>query len=98
MKDGTYGGNDTIVAFARLYNCTVVIHQPDAPRWEVHGCVDVDRTKAFSRQKYFHIAYLNGEHYCSVVPNDLIVKTKETPSQDTSQHSHVRILYCSISH
>ena len=60
-KDGVYGGNDSIVAFARCYGVSVVIHQLNAPRWEVHA-------PAPARGKTLHIAYLNEEHYCSVQP------------------------------
>ena len=67
MKDGVYGGNDTIVAFAKWNNCSVIIHQLDAPRWEVHSEVSTPKT---SLTKTYHVAYLNGEHYCSVVPMD----------------------------
>ena len=34
-KLGTYAGNDTIVAFARLHKVHVVIHQLNSPCWEV---------------------------------------------------------------
>lgn len=58
-KDGEYGGNDAIVAFARHYTMDVLIHQLDLPLWEV-------RVPGARRQA--QIAYLNGEHYCSVRP------------------------------
>ena len=61
-KDGTYGGNESIVAFSRLYNCCVVIHQPNLPRWEVHPEVGM------ATRSYAQIAYLHGDHYCSVIP------------------------------
>ena len=32
---GTYGGNECIVAFARLNGVKVVIHQLNAPLWQV---------------------------------------------------------------
>lgn len=54
-----YAGNDAIVAFARCYGASVVIHQLNAPRWEVHAPDP-------STGKTLHIAYLNEEHYCSV--------------------------------
>lgn len=60
-KDGVYAGNDSIVAFARCYGVSVVIHQLNAPRWEVHAPVPI-------RGRTLHIAYLNEEHYCSVQP------------------------------
>ena len=60
-KDGEYAGNDAVVAFARAYGVNVVIHQLNAPRWEVHA-----PRQAGART--VHIAYLHGEHYCSVRP------------------------------
>ncbi len=60
-KDGEFAGNDAIVAFARCYGVNVVIHQLNAPRWEVIGSGGADGNT-------LHIAYLNGEHYCPVRP------------------------------
>ncbi len=34
-RDGTFTGNDAIVAFSRLRNVTVVIHQLNEPLWQV---------------------------------------------------------------
>lgn len=34
-EDGTYAGNDAIVAFARRNAVNVVIHQLNAPMWTV---------------------------------------------------------------
>ena len=34
-EQGTFGGNDAIVAWARLHQCTVVIHQLNKPLWQV---------------------------------------------------------------
>ena len=34
-EQGTFGGNDAIVAWARLHLCTVVIHQLNKPLWQV---------------------------------------------------------------
>ncbi len=58
-RDGEYAGNDAIVAFARAHSTNVVIHQHNAPRWEV-------LTPGKGSTCTLHIAYLNGEHYCSV--------------------------------
>ena len=38
-ESGTFAGNDSIVAFARLHNITVVIHQLNKPLWQIHGGV-----------------------------------------------------------
>jgi OTU domain-containing protein 3 len=59
-KDGTYAGNDAIVAVSRAYGVDVVIHQLGAARWEVRAPGVAKAT--------LHIAYLRGEHYCSVQP------------------------------
>jgi OTU domain-containing protein 3 len=61
-KDGTFGGNDSIVAFSRCFNCSVIIHQPNAPRWEVHPVGGI------VSHPIVNIAYLHGDHYCSVRP------------------------------
>ena len=36
-ESGTFAGNDSIVAFARKHNLTVVIHQLNKPLWQIHG-------------------------------------------------------------
>ena len=36
-ENGTFAGNDSIVAFARKHNLTVVIHQLNKPLWQIHG-------------------------------------------------------------
>ena len=64
-KDGTYGDNDSIVAFVRCFGVDVIIHQLNAPCLEV---LCVDRPLAMARPRALHIAYLYGEHYCSVRP------------------------------
>ena len=38
-QDGTYAGNDAIVAFARKNGINVVIHQLNAPMWTVSSLV-----------------------------------------------------------
>uniref|UniRef100_H2XX74 OTU domain-containing protein 3 n=1 Tax=Ciona intestinalis TaxID=7719 RepID=H2XX74_CIOIN len=57
-KDGTYAGNDAIVAFARNNGVNVVIHQLNAPMWTINGN---ERSR-----RQLHIAYHNGDHYSSV--------------------------------
>ena len=61
-EDGEYAGNDAIVAFSRRYSMHVVIHQLNAPRWEVRAPLSALNPRTL------HIAYLNGEHYCSIQP------------------------------
>lgn len=90
-KDGTFGGNDTIVAASRHLNCSIIIHQPNAPRWEVHP------PNPPSSSLTLHIAYLHGEHYCSVhriagmggerggVSDHVTARKKPAKSGDVSQ-------------
>ncbi|XP_069774921.1 OTU domain-containing protein 3 isoform X2 [Narcine bancroftii] len=58
-KPGTFVGNDVIVAFARNNQVNIVIHQLNAPLWQVFG------TRK-SNAAQLHIAYRYGEHYDSV--------------------------------
>uniref|UniRef100_A0A8B9DX65 OTU domain-containing protein 3 n=1 Tax=Anser cygnoides TaxID=8845 RepID=A0A8B9DX65_ANSCY len=58
-KPGTFAGNDAIVAFARNNQMNVVIHQLNAPLWQIRG---TDKNNA----RELHIAYRYGEHYDSV--------------------------------
>lgn len=58
---GTYAGNDAIVAFARLYQVNVVIHQLNSPFLLIQG----PKTNIQST-KQIHISYHNGDHYSSV--------------------------------
>ena len=65
-KDGVYAGNHAIVAFARQRGLDVVIHQLSSPCWEVRGVGPAVGAELVPRA--LHIAYLHGEHYCSVRP------------------------------
>ncbi|KAM3824290.1 OTU domain-containing protein 3 isoform 5-T6 [Vipera latastei] len=58
-QPGTFAGNDAIVAFARNNKVSIVIHQQNAPLWQIHG---TDQSSA----RELHIAYRYGEHYDSV--------------------------------
>ncbi|XP_062821633.1 OTU domain-containing protein 3 isoform X2 [Anolis carolinensis] len=58
-QPGTFAGNDAIVAFAKNNQVNVVIHQLNAPLWQIRGT-----DKANARE--LHIAYRYGEHYDSV--------------------------------
>eukprot|EP00092_Neocalanus_flemingeri_P108260 GFUD01139018.1.p1 GENE.GFUD01139018.1~~GFUD01139018.1.p1 ORF type:complete len:370 (-),score=101.80 GFUD01139018.1:362-1471(-) len=60
-ENGTFGGNDSIVAFARLHDLTVVIHQLNKPLWQIHGGVGGN-----PGSQEVHISYHNGDHYNSV--------------------------------
>lgn len=57
---GTYAGNDCIVAFARLHQVSVVIHQLNTPCWQING------TESKKGVMELHISYHNGDHYNSV--------------------------------
>jgi len=57
-KDGTYGGNECIVAFSRLFNARICIHQLNQPVWTV--CY------SDSPKHEIHIYYHSYEHYSSV--------------------------------
>ena len=57
-----YGGNDSIVAFARNHGVNIVIHQLNEPRWVIYG---EDYCKN-GEVRELHISYHNGEHYSSV--------------------------------
>ncbi|XP_041063288.1 OTU domain-containing protein 3 isoform X1 [Carcharodon carcharias] len=58
-KPGTFVGNDAIVAFARNNQVNIVIHQLNAPLWQVFGTRKSNAVE-------LHIAYRYGEHYDSV--------------------------------
>ncbi|KAM6435521.1 OTU domain-containing protein 3 isoform 2-T2 [Liasis olivaceus] len=58
-QPGTFVGNDAIVAFARNNQVNIIIHQLNAPLWQIHG---TDKSNA----RELHIAYRYGEHYDSV--------------------------------
>ena len=61
-KLSTYGGNDSIVAFARNHGVNVVIHQLNEPRWVIYG----EECSKNGQVRELHISYHNGEHYSSV--------------------------------
>lgn len=61
-QPGTFAGNDAIVAFARLHNVSVVIHQLNSKVWVIHPSNDQNHCNG----REVHIAYHNGDHYNSV--------------------------------
>ncbi|KAL9970664.1 hypothetical protein ACROYT_G023074 [Oculina patagonica] len=61
-KLSTYGGNDSIVAFARNHGVNIVIHQLNEPRWVIYG----GNYSKNGQVRELHISYHNGEHYSSV--------------------------------
>jgi OTU domain-containing protein 3 len=62
-QNGTFAGNDAIVAFARLHDVTVVIHQLDSPAWLIQPSNEASYSPS---GREIHIAYHNGDHYNSV--------------------------------
>jgi len=58
---GTYGGNDSIVAFARGNGVDVVIHQLNNPTFIIEG-----GTSTSGQKTVVHLAYHDFEHYSSV--------------------------------
>ncbi|XP_018020033.1 OTU domain-containing protein 3 [Hyalella azteca] len=60
---GTFGGNECIVAFARLHNVMVVIHQLNTALWTICGSEDSESDPNLYE---VHISYHNGDHYNSV--------------------------------
>ncbi|XP_077998534.1 OTU domain-containing protein 3-like [Glandiceps talaboti] len=89
-KPGTYAGNDAIVAFARLHEVNVIIHQLNAPLWQVNG---TEKSKA----RELHISYHNGDHYSSVrklgdssdqPANLTLPPVKETPTHKKGKQQH----------
>jgi OTU domain-containing protein 3 len=70
---GTYADNGCLVAFARLYQVNINIHQLNMPIWTI-SCQD---TTAINQKKTasinqalreLHLSYHNGEHYSSIRP------------------------------
>ncbi len=60
-KPGTYADNGVLVAFSRLYNLDINIHQLDQPIWTISGIV----AKKNQPVRQLHLSYHNGEHYSS---------------------------------
>lgn len=64
-EDGTFGGNDALVAFARLHDVDVIVHQSMLPPW----ILSPQPTAAESQQpprRRVHLVYHSHEHYDSV--------------------------------
>ena len=60
---GNFAGNESIVAFARLHNIDVIIHQLGKVPWTING-----GPENTSGTKTLHLSYHNGNHYNSVRP------------------------------
>jgi len=68
-SNGIYGGNDSIVAFARLHNLNIVIHQLNSPTFCINGIDDNNHANA-KHEIVLHLAYHSMEHYSSVRRSD----------------------------
>ncbi|CAG7727344.1 unnamed protein product, partial [Allacma fusca] len=79
-EPGTYGGNDAIVAFSRICNVTVVIHQCDSPPWVIHP----GSGSSTQSSKELHISFHNGDHYNSVVKINENINIHATTTADSS--------------
>jgi len=95
---GTYAGNDAIVAFARLYQVTVVIHQPNFPVWQIKGWETAEsgaKSKKNLGSKQLHIAYHGGDHYDSVrklgdtshIPTDIFLQIDSVVKKPSGNQS-----------
>lgn len=71
---GTYGGNDSVVAFARKNSVDVVIHQFNSPTFIVNG-------KDGGCLVKLHLAYHSMEHYSSI-------RTKDDPGDGPAHMFH----------
>ncbi|BFZ23204.1 hypothetical protein BsWGS_26244 [Bradybaena similaris] len=82
QKLGTHAGNDAIVAFAKLHNVNVVIHQLNGQPLMIQG-----PTVSNENTRQLHLAYHNGDHYSSVRKVD---DNTESPAdirlQDSDPH------------
>ncbi|KAL8623738.1 hypothetical protein ACOMHN_040084 [Nucella lapillus] len=79
-KLGTHAGNDAIVAFARLHNVNVFIHQLRGDPLQISG----PSSSASVRQ--IHIAYHNGDHYSSL----------RRDGDNTESPANIKIQDCSL--
>lgn len=76
QKLGTHAGNDAIVAFAKLHNVNVIIHQLNGKPLMIQG-----PTTSTEQTSQLHIAYHNGDHYSSVRKLD----------DNTESPAHIRL-------
>jgi hypothetical protein len=60
-QSSTYGGNDCLVAFSRLYNLEINIHQLEQPIWKINST-----NRPIDNLKQIHLSYHNGDHYSSI--------------------------------
>ncbi|KAJ3092896.1 hypothetical protein HK102_000872 [Quaeritorhiza haematococci] len=68
-RNGTYGGNMEVVAFARHYGVDIAVHQAGSPVWIVKGDNPNESTSSGSPphpRRLLHIVYHSWEHYSSI--------------------------------
>ena len=70
-RDGTYGENLEVVAFARAYNVDVAIHQVDMPVWIIKGS---ESTASEPPRDLKHIVYHSWEQLSSCAFTCLVLK------------------------
>ncbi|CAF0708675.1 unnamed protein product [Brachionus calyciflorus] len=84
-QPGTYADNLCLVAFARLYQLNINIHQIGLPIWTISGIV----TQLSRPVRELHLSYHNGEHYSSIRP--IGDKSKQPTNIFYTQQSEVKI-------
>ena len=57
-KNGTWGGNIELQAISLTFQCNIVVHQFEMPRYEVMNFPPL--------QRVIHLSYHDGQHYASV--------------------------------
>jgi len=87
-RDGYWGGNMELAAAAGKWNVNVIVHNFQAPRYEVSS------PKKNAKTKEIHVSYHEGEHYCSVrsadddgfgPPKPIKIKVKEEKKDGKKQ-------------
>lgn len=58
-EDGTWAGNLELQAASVVCFANLCVHQAEQPRWEIINY-------AYAKDRYFHVAYQDGDHYNSV--------------------------------
>ncbi|XP_067945846.1 OTU domain-containing protein 3-like isoform X2 [Watersipora subatra] len=87
-KPGTFAGNDSLVAFARLHRVTIVVHQLDSASFSIDGC---DNNEGVAE---LHLTYHHGEHYSSIrrlgdrSSTPARIKFSRTQTNDTESQSY----------
>lgn len=90
-KLASWGGHIEIQACSVLYECNVIIHQLDQPRWEVNNHQIPKKT--------IHLSYHDGDHYASVrsldggyPPSDVYTVAIQTPVQEAPANDLEKVI------